>query len=147
MNSLYLVGFNAKASAAVANHLLADKHRAAAWEMTTDLERANVVLINATNRGVVDECARLAAPWQDLVIVGESDFGTGWPLVTRPVTLTSIFDGIQSVMARKSQFDPIPSDWAANLEGDTSHLPLTRNTRHAPLPPAPAPAPDGPPEN
>ena len=136
MSSLYLAGFNSKVQLALGQFLQAREKRPPGWQLTDDLAQATVILVNASSQAFVEECARLAAPWQDLALVGETDFDSGWLLIPRPVTPSSILSGINQVMAMKSQMSHNATDWGDVNQNSTTSMPLTRPTRHAPLLPA-----------
>lgn len=64
--------------------------RAPHWALTTRSSEARVVLFNATSAQDVASFRALVAPWQKIIIVGSSDYGTGWPVLPRPIKLTAI---------------------------------------------------------
>jgi hypothetical protein len=136
MSTLYLSGFNTKVQLVLAEFLLSREKRPPGWQLTDDLDQATVILVNAASQSYVEECARLAAPWQDLALVGDTDFGTGWMLIPRPVTPSSILNGINQVMAMRSQMSHNATGWGDATQENTTSMPLTRPTRHAPLAPA-----------
>jgi hypothetical protein len=136
MSALYLAGFNPKAQEALGQYFLSRANRPPGWQLTGDLAAATVILVNAANRDIVDECTRLAAPWQELALVGDTDFGSGWLLIPRPVTPSAILAGINQVMAMKAQMGDAGNEEGEAGSGLTSSMPLTRPTRHAPLVPA-----------
>lgn len=135
MSALYLAGFNPKAQEALRLFLKSRENRPPGWRITGDLDSATVILVNAANAGFVQECAHMAAPWQELALVGESDFGSGWALILPPVTPTSILNGINQVMAMKVQMSPSDAEDGDGRMENTTSMPLTRPTRHAPLAP------------
>ncbi len=44
----------------------------------------------------------LVATWQKVIVVGDSDFGTGWPVLPRPIKLTAIL-GLLDTIAKESE--------------------------------------------
>ncbi len=137
MSALYLAGFNPKAQEALGQFFLARANRPPGWHVTDDLALATVILVNASNQEIVNECIRLAAPWQELALVGDTDYGSGWMLIPRPVTPSSILAGINQVMAMKAQMGDSSTEEGDAGADHTTSMPLTRPTRHAPLVAAP----------
>jgi two-component system, cell cycle response regulator len=74
------------------------KSRAPHWAMVECASEARVVLLNATSQQDVDAFKSLVASWQQVVIVGASDFGTGWTVIPRPLKLTAILNVFNEVV-------------------------------------------------
>jgi CheY-like chemotaxis protein len=55
------------------------------------------VLCNGTTAQDVESLRSQVASWQKVIIVGGSDFGTGWPVLPRPIKLTSILSLLDDV--------------------------------------------------
>ena len=133
MTQLYLVGFPVNETDAIDRFFEARRDKPPGWQRTQNVEEADVFLINARDREPVDACAAHLSPWQDIVIVGPSDFGTGWPFIARPIKLTVVLETINQVMQLKSGFGPAGADGAGGALDETRSSPLTRPTRHTPL--------------
>jgi two-component system, cell cycle response regulator len=76
--------------------------RAPHWGLTTRSSEARVIMFNAASQQDVDAFRSLVASWQKVIIVGASDFGTGWPVLPRPIKLTSIL-GMLDTIAKESE--------------------------------------------
>jgi CheY-like chemotaxis protein len=72
--------------------------RAPHWALTARASEARVVLFNASSQQDVDAFKSLVASWQQVVIVGASDFGTGWAVIQRPIKLTAILNVLNEVV-------------------------------------------------
>ena len=133
MTQLYLVGFPPIESEAINRFIEARRDKPPGWQRTQHVHEADVFLVNARDREPVDACATQLSPWQDMVIIGSSDFETGWPFIARPIKLTAVLDMINSVMLRKAGFGVGGPDSSHSALDETRSSPLTRPTRHTPL--------------
>ena len=133
MTKLYLVGFPPLESEAIDRFFETRRDKPPGWHRAQVLDEADVFLVNARDREPVDACAAHLLPWQDLVIVGPSDFDTGWPFVARPIKLTAVLETINRVMQLKSGFGAAGLDSSHSALDETRSSPLTRPTRHTPL--------------
>jgi two-component system, cell cycle response regulator len=84
------IGFTSQEKTMIATFFGLASRRAPHWALTASTSEARVVLFNATSQQDVDAFKSLVAPWQHVVIVGASDFGTGWAVMHRPLKLTAI---------------------------------------------------------
>ena len=137
MTKLYLMGFPPVESDAIDRFFEARRDKPPGWQRAQQTDEADVFLVNARDREAVDACAANLSPWQDIVIVGASDFCTGWPSIARPIKLTAVLETINQVMQLKSGFGAAGLDSSHSALDDTRSGPLTRPTRHAPLQAAP----------
>lgn len=90
--------------------------RAPHWALTTRSSEARVVLFNATSENDLASFRSLVATWQKVIIVGNSDFGTGWPVLPRPIKLTAILallDNVANVEA--SDIPKSPQSYPATV--------------------------------
>ena len=133
MTTLFLMGFPPAESEAIDRFFEARRDKPPGWQRALQVAEADVFLINAREREPVDACAAQLSPWQDIVIVGPSDFDTGWPFVARPIKLTAVLETINQVMQLKSGFGAAGLDSSHGALDETRSSPLTRPTRHTPL--------------
>jgi two-component system, cell cycle response regulator len=91
--------------------------RAPHWGLTTRSSEARVIMFNATSQQDVDAFRSLVASWQKVIIVGASDFGTGWPVLPRPIKLTSILGMLD---AAAKEFEPKAADATASSKANTA---------------------------
>jgi two-component system, cell cycle response regulator len=84
------IGFTNQEKATIETFFALACSRAPHWALTASASEARVVLFNATSQQDVDAFKSLVAPWQRVVIVGASDYGTGWAVMPRPLKLTAI---------------------------------------------------------
>ena len=133
MTKLYLEGFSEVECAAIDRFFEARQNKPPGWQRVADWAVADVLLINARERDPIDQRAEQLSPWQDIVIIGSSDFGTGWPSVARPIKLTAVLEAINQVLQLKSGFEGPEYDSSVSALEETRAGPLTRPTRHTPL--------------
>ena len=133
MTKLYLVGFPPIESEAIDRFFDARRDKPPGWQRAQQVQEADVFIVNARDREPVDACAAHLSPWQDIVIVGPSDFDTGWPFIARPIKLTAVLETINQVMQLKSGFGTAGLDSSHSQLDETRSGPLTRPTRHTPL--------------
>ncbi len=76
------------------------------------------MLFNATSQQDVNAFKSLVAAWQRVVIVGTSDFGTGWAVMHRPLKLTAILHVLNEVVknAVPAVVAPVKSTLQAHLQ-------------------------------
>jgi two-component system, cell cycle response regulator len=86
------IGFSSHEKAMMETFFRLASSRAPHWVLTTSASEARVVLFNATSQQDVDAFKSLVASWQRVVIVGTSNFGTGWAVIQRPIKLTAILN-------------------------------------------------------
>lgn len=71
--------------------------RAPHWGLTTLSSEARVILFNATSKQDVEAFKSIVASWQKVIVVGGSDYGTGWSVLPRPIKLTSILSVLDEI--------------------------------------------------
>ena len=84
------LGFSAFEKSTVETFFRLAARRAPFWEVTERFEEASVVLLNGLTRQDVDALSRKLGAGQRVVIVGASDFASGWPVLPRPLRLTAL---------------------------------------------------------
>jgi two-component system, cell cycle response regulator len=92
------IGFSIHEKATIETFFRLASQRAPHWQMTSRSSEARVVLFNATSQQDVNAFKSLVAAWQRVVIVGTSDFGTGWAVMQRPLKLTAILNVLNEVL-------------------------------------------------
>lgn len=73
--------------------------RAPHWRLTTRLNEARIVLLNAASDKDVESLCKDIASWQKIIIVGNSNLETGWPILQRPFKLMAILDLLDQATA------------------------------------------------
>lgn len=73
--------------------------RAPHWRLTTRLNEARIVLLNAASGKDVESLCNDIASWQKIIIVGNSNLETGWPILQRPFKLMAILDLLDQATA------------------------------------------------
>jgi two-component system, cell cycle response regulator len=84
------IGFSSYEKSTIETFFRLAGRRAPHWGLTTRSNEARVVLFNATSQQDIESFRSLVASWQKVIIVGSSDFGTGWSVLPRPIKLTAI---------------------------------------------------------
>ena len=91
---VYPLGFSAFEKSTIETFFRLAARRAPFWTVTARVEEASVLLLSAATRQDVDTLAGRMRAGQQAVIVGSSDFGTGWPSVPRPLKLTALLSSL-----------------------------------------------------
>ncbi len=84
------IGFSSYEKSTIETFFRLAGRRAPHWGLTARSSEARVVLFNATSQQDIESFRSLVASWQKVILVGSSDFGTGWPVLPRPIKLTAI---------------------------------------------------------
>lgn len=87
---VFPLGFSAFEKSTVETFFRLAARRAPFWEVTERVEDASVVLLNAVSRQDIDAVSPKLAAGQRVVLVGASDFSTGWSVLPRPLRLTAL---------------------------------------------------------
>ena len=103
--NIFPFGFTSHEKATMEAFFRLANSRAPHWAQVERSSEARVVLFNATSQQDVDAFKSLVAPWQHVVIVGASDFGTGWSVVHRPIKLTAILNVLNETVKTAA---PVP---------------------------------------
>ena len=88
------LGFSAFEKSTIETFFRLAARRAPFWSVTPSLDDATVVLVNAATRQEYEALARRMGPSHKAVIVGASNFGTGWPMIPRPLKLTTLLTSL-----------------------------------------------------
>jgi two-component system, cell cycle response regulator len=84
------IGFSSYERSMIETFFRLAGRRAPHWGLTTQSNEARVLLFNVTSAQDVESFRSLVASWQKIIIVGNSDYGTGWLVLPRPIKLTAI---------------------------------------------------------
>jgi CheY-like chemotaxis protein len=95
--NILTIGFSSYEKSTIETFFRLAGRRAPHWALTTRSSEARVVLCNGTTAQDVESLRSQVASWQKVIIVGGSDFGTGWPVLPRPIKLTSILSLLDDV--------------------------------------------------
>ena len=91
---VYPLGFSAFEKSTIETFFRLAARRAPFWSVTPLLDQATVVLVNAATRPEYEAHARRMNSAHKAVIVGASNFGTGWPVIPRPLKLTALLTSL-----------------------------------------------------
>ena len=97
------IGFSSYEKSTIETFFRLAGRRAPHWGLTTLSSEARVVLFNATSEQDVTSFRSQVASWQKVIIVGASDYGTGWPVLPRPIKLTVILTLLDALSQVKSE--------------------------------------------
>lgn len=92
------IGFSSHEKATMEAFFRLANSRAPHWVLVERSSEARMVLFNATSQQDVNAFKSLVASWQHVVIIGASDFGTGWAVIQRPLKLTAILNLLNAVV-------------------------------------------------
>lgn len=100
------LGFSSYEKSTIETFFRLAGRRAPHWALTTRPSEARVVLINATSEQDIGSLRSIVSSWQKVIIVGNSNFGTGWPVLPRPIKLTAILTLLDEVSSFKANDKP-----------------------------------------
>jgi two-component system, cell cycle response regulator len=106
--NIFPIGFSSYEKSTIETFFRLAGRRAPHWALTARSTEARVILFNAGSQQEVDAFRSIVASWQKVIIVGVSDFGTGWLVLPRPIKLTSIL-GMLDSLAKESEQDATPA--------------------------------------
>jgi two-component system, cell cycle response regulator len=96
---VFALGFSEYERATMESFFRIAGQRPPGWWLADTAEKASVVLLNATSRKDIDANVPLMLARHKVIIIGSSDFGTGWLYLPRPirlmVTLTKLGELVQ----------------------------------------------------
>ncbi len=107
------IGFSSYEKSTIETFFRLAGRRAPHWGLTTLSSEARVVLFNATSEQDVTSFRSQVASWQKVIIVGASDYGTGWPVLPRPIKLTVILTLLDAMSHVKTEAVAQPVQTAA----------------------------------
>jgi two-component system, cell cycle response regulator len=96
------IGFSSFEKSTIETFFRLAGRRAPHWGLTARSSEARVILFNATSLQDIESFRSLVATWQKVIVVGDSDYGTGWPVLPRPIKLTAIL-GLLDAIAKESE--------------------------------------------
>ncbi len=115
------------------------------WSVCAELEDASVILLNVSDIQDIDNIKSRRIGGKKIVVVGASDLGTGWPLLNRPLRLTSMLTALNALVSPAGTAPPPvaqPSPVSRSLQSPLiqGRNPPIPSTQPMPLRPMPAPA-------
>jgi two-component system, cell cycle response regulator len=96
------IGFSSYEKSTIETFFRLAGRRTPHWGLTARSSEARVILFNATSQQDIEAFRSLVASWQKVIIVGSSDYGTGWAVLPRPIKLTAIL-GLLDTIAKESE--------------------------------------------
>lgn len=140
---VYPLGFSAFEKSTIETFFRLAARRAPFWTVTSRVEEASVLLLSAATRQDVDTLAGRMRAGQQAVIVGSSDFGSGWPSVPRPLKLTALLGSlsvyVQDGAPQARQLVPATGSPAPLATSVTALAPIAAPVPVLPTTVAPAP--------
>ena len=97
------IGFSSYEKSTIETFFRLAGRRAPHWGLTTLSSEARVVLFNATSEQDVESFRSIVASWQKVILVGPSDYGTGWAVLPRPIKLTAILTLLDELSQEKTE--------------------------------------------
>lgn len=115
------------------------------WSVCVELEDAAVILLNVGDVQDIDNVKSRRIGGKKIVVVGVSDFGTGWPVLNRPLRLTSMLTALNALVSPTGSAPPPvaqPSPVSRSLQSPLiqGRNPPIPSTQPMPLQPMAAPA-------
>ena len=106
---ILLIGFSDYEKLTIETFFHLAERRASHWGLTTRPSEARVVLFNVTSEQDLDNFRAMVASWQKVIMVGSSDYGTGWPVLPRPIKLTALLTLLGDVAKFKTSETNTPA--------------------------------------
>ncbi len=123
--NIFPIGFSNYEKSMIETFFRLAGRRAPHWALTSHLAQARVVLFNATSQQDANNVQTMVAAWQKVIMVGASDYGTGWPVLPRPIKLTVILSLLDD-LAR--------ANWSADQANSMEEVAI-RASGHVVVPP------------
>ena len=103
---LALVGLPSEERKLLQGLFLEDLQRGNGYELVGDLEQADLIIANADDVSAVRslQSQKLLA---EIFLIGESDAGTGWPVLNRPIRLRAVMEAVSQVTPRQREMDSL----------------------------------------
>jgi two-component system, cell cycle response regulator len=142
-HAVHVAGFPAQEKSVFEQFFHIAGQRPPGWWLTNKIEEAAVVLLRASYSEDIDAFYGQISPWQKVIVIGLSDFGTGWPFMPRPIKLMAILNKINELV-RQGELGRVADTVPASLDQlaqATQPMPLRavvpeRTSAPAPLMPA-----------
>lgn len=103
------IGFSSYEKSTIETFFRLAGRRSPHWALTSRSSEARVVLCNVTSKEDADSFSSSVASWQKVIMVGASDYGTGWKVLPRPIKLTSILMLLDEFAKSYSDVDALAS--------------------------------------
>jgi CheY-like chemotaxis protein len=98
-NLILPIGFSSLEKSTIESFFRLASHKAPHWRVTVHASEASVILFNAASQQDFDVFKSLVTKWQRVILVGASDFDSGWPVMSRPLKLTSVLHLLNEPLA------------------------------------------------
>jgi CheY-like chemotaxis protein len=110
---LALVGLPSEERKLLQGLFLEDLQRGNGYELVGDLEQADLIIANADDVSAVRslQSQKLLA---EIFLIGESDAGTGWPVLNRPIRLRAVMEAVSQVTPRQREMDSLSPETRAS---------------------------------
>jgi CheY-like chemotaxis protein len=110
---LALVGLPSEERKLLQGLFLEDLQRGNGYELVGDLEKADLIIANADDVSAVRslQSQKLLA---EIFLIGESDAGTGWPVLNRPIRLRAVMEAVSQVTPRQREMDSLSPETRAS---------------------------------
>jgi two-component system, cell cycle response regulator len=107
------------------------------YKLIADPAQANVVIMNGDNAAVVTVFAASKPAGQHVVLVGKSDCGTGWPVLSRPIRLMGVLGAVNALVDGSTPtIASLPVVSAASARAPTPAVALPPAPSFSPVAPA-----------
>jgi CheY-like chemotaxis protein len=120
------LGFSAFEKSTIETFFRLAARRAPFWSVTPRVEDATVLLLNAATRQEYEAHAGKMGPSKKAVIVGAADFGTGWPVIPRPLKLTALLTSLGVFVAGDGAVSTAVTAAPPDAQPTASHPPAPR---------------------
>ncbi|MEO6974214.1 MAG: hypothetical protein ABI135_12445 [Rhodoferax sp.] len=132
--SLALVGFPPNELSAFSALFRLAARSGPGYVMVAHAREADVIVANADDADAVRQLWR-TQPAARVLLIGDSDVGTGWLVQSRPIQLLAVLDAVRALAAVPSQPERQPAGFAQTVPFEPSTQPAAAYTTRAPAQP------------
>ncbi len=127
-HKIVLVGFSSFEKVTFESFFRLAARRPPGYILVSDATEANLAVVNADDAAVLRQCIA-AKPASKVLLIGNQDGGTGWPLQRRPLNLMKVLATVEGLLSPPAAATPAVSVAA------TATAPSLAPVRAAPMPP------------
>ena len=139
-HKIILVGFSSFEKVTFESFFRLAARRPPGYVLVADAAQANLAVVNADDAAVLRQCIA-APPAPKVLLIGNQDGGTGWPLQKRPLNLMKVLATVESLLAPTAATVPAahaPTAPASAPSHPTALRPSLQSTPSAPAQPVQA---------
>jgi two-component system, cell cycle response regulator len=107
-HKIVLVGFSSFEKVTFESFFRLAARRPPGYVLVADAAQANLAVVNADDVAVLRQCIAVP-PAAKVLLIGNQDGGTGWPLQKRPLNLMKVLATVESLLAPAASAATVPA--------------------------------------